>query len=114
MQPGGDCIGCHSGGEGPDFTLAGTVMGDLTDATGCEGVEGVKVHVTDANGSVQTLTTNAAGNFFTTAAIAKPYTIELEYMGDTRAMGSAQSSGDCVSCHTASGNGGAPGRVIAP
>lgn len=114
MQPGGDCIGCHTSGEGPRFTLAGTVMGDYDDATGCNGIDGVQVHVTDANGTVRTLTTNAAGNFFSTAAIAMPYTIELEYMGSARAMGAPQSTGDCVSCHTASGSGGAPGRIIAP
>lgn len=114
MKPGGDCISCHASGEGPRFVAAGTVMNDYGDTQGCEGIEGVTVKITDANGQVHTLQTNSSGNFFTSQAIATPYTVELSYMGDTRAMASAQTDTDCASCHTANGENGAPGRILVP
>lgn len=114
MKPGGDCISCHSSGEGPHFTVAGTVMNDYVDAIGCEGIEGVTVTLTDADGGVHTLHTNATGNFYTSEPIPVPYTAELSYMGDTRSMGSAQTDTNCMSCHTDQGAAGAPGRILAP
>lgn len=115
MYPGSDCVTCHAGSnEAPQYTLAGTVMGDYADQNDCNGVAGVTVHVTDADGVVHDLTTNAAGNFFTNAVYTTPFTIELEYQGRTRPMVTPQSVGNCASCHTAVGIGGAPGRVLAP
>ncbi len=114
MNPGEDCIACHSRGEGPEFTLAGTVMGAYADLDDCNGIQGVTVRVTDADGVVTELATTEAGNFYTRADIAMPYTIELEKDGQTSRMVSAQSDGACASCHTADGAGGAPGRVVAP
>jgi hypothetical protein len=64
MHPGTDCIGCHGAeDEGPQFSVAGTVMGDLADPDDCHGIEGVVVQVTDAEGLVHEMVTNAPGNF---------------------------------------------------
>jgi hypothetical protein len=114
MRPGGDCVGCHASGEGPDFTVAGTVMGDLADADDCFGVEGVTVHVTDADGVTHDVVTNAAGNFFLREDVPTPYSVELELEGRTTAMVTQQSEGSCASCHTEVGENAAPGRAVAP
>jgi mono/diheme cytochrome c family protein len=114
MNPGEDCVACHASGEGPNYTLAGTVMGDYDDPDDCNGVGDVVVRVIDADDNVLELTTNSAGNFYTNDKIAPPYTIELEHNGATSSMASAQSEGGCASCHTAAGAEGAPGRIVAP
>jgi cytochrome c553 len=115
MHPGGDCIGCHAqSGEGPRYSVAGTVMGDLSDADDCYGVEGVTVRVTDANDVTHEVVSNAAGNFFMTEHVPAPYTVELDWEGGTSAMLTPQSVGSCASCHTAEGANAAPGRTVAP
>lgn len=119
MHPGGNCIECHtSRGEGPRFTFAGTVMGGLDDETDCRGVPGVTVEIIDANEAVAvTMTTNVAGNFYSEvplASVALPYTVRLEYEGRERFMGTPQSDGNCMTCHSAAGTGGAPGRILLP
>jgi len=117
MHPGDDCIGCHSSGEGPRFLIAGTVMNDLKDDTNCYGVEGVTVQITDANGKVNELTTNAAGNFYLESrggSLATPFTAKVLRGGKEKAMTAAQSNGACATCHTAGGANGAPGRILPP
>lgn len=114
MNPGEDCIACHASGEGPSFTLAGTVMRAFADPDDCNGVAGVTVRVTDADGKLTELTTNEAGNFYLSDDLAMPYTIELERGGMTSAMAAEQADGACGSCHTAQGEAGAPGRIVAP
>jgi len=118
MHPGGNCIGCHAEeAEGPRFVVAGTVMNDLRDDTDCNGVAGVTVEITGADGQVVTLTTNAAGNFFlreSQGTVAMPYTAKLSYQGRERVMNTPQPSGACAACHSAKGADGAPGRVLVP
>ncbi len=114
MNPGQDCVDCHASGEGPDYTLAGTVMGDYDDEDDCNGVEDVVVSITDADGNSFSLTSNAAGNFYTNDDIAMPYTVVIEKDGATREMSGEQEDGACNRCHTAGGEEGAPGRVVAP
>lgn len=115
MNPGQDCIACHASGEGPTFTIAGTVMGDFADPDDCNGVEGMIVRITDADGVLIELTSNAAGNFYSTKAVAMPYTAEVEGAdGVIGTMSGEQTSGACGSCHTAEGAEGAPGRVVEP
>jgi mono/diheme cytochrome c family protein len=46
--------------------------------------------------------------------LALPYTAKVVQNGKTRAMGAAQTSGDCNACHTPTGANGAPGRVTIP
>ena len=115
MHPGGDCIGCHSsGGEGPKFAIAGTVMAAMDDDTDCNGESGVTVEITGADGAVLTLPTNAAGNFYSSKSVATPFTALVRKGDAVRAMSAAQSDGNCVTCHTAEGANGAPGRIQAP
>jgi hypothetical protein len=119
MEPGGDCIGCHSSGEGPSFSVAGTVMAALRDDTNCRGVEGVTVRLTGADGGQLDLVTNANGNFFLRAgrgALTFPYHAEVIHNGVTTPMLAARTEGetDCNSCHTAAGANTAPGRIVAP
>jgi hypothetical protein len=121
MHPGRSCIDCHAQGEGPKFLLAGTVFTQLTEPDDCYGVQGVTVTITDAKKQVITLTSNASGNFFyggrgpnRDAAVTFPISVKLTFKGKTRVMESQQSIGTCNACHTAKGENGAPGRIIAP
>ena len=117
MHPGGTCIECHtSKGEGPRFTLAGTVMAATNDDTDCNGAEGAMVEIKGADGKVITLTTNAAGNFYSESmsALSTPYTAKILKGGKERAMTASQTVGDCNTCHTAAGANGAPGRILLP
>jgi len=56
-QPGEDCLGCHR-----EFTAAGTVYG----ADASQGLAGVTVRIDGTRQQNVTLTTNSAGNFYTT------------------------------------------------
>jgi mono/diheme cytochrome c family protein len=123
MQPGNTCISCHSSeGEGPIFTIAGTVMQTAAEPIECNGTFGAQVIITDSNGATFTLPTNAAGNFAcggggsfgACAGLTPPYHARVVTSAGERAMGSAQTSGDCNGCHTETGAGGAPGRIQAP
>jgi hypothetical protein len=118
MTPGGDCIGCHSRGEGPRFEVAGTVMGASDDAIDCSGVAGVTVHLTGADGALVDLTTNEVGNFFRESGasppLVTPFSVAVERAGKLRPMVRPQSTGNCMTCHTAHGAHGAPGRILAP
>lgn len=114
MNPGASCVACHATGEGPNYAIAGTVMGDYADPDDCNGIAGVIVRLTDADGGVHELTTNDAGNFYKKDGIPLPYTAEIESADGVREMAAAQTDGDCAACHTAEGAGGAPGRILAP
>jgi hypothetical protein len=118
MEPGGDCIGCHASGDGPQFAIAGTVMNALRDDTNCAGVPGVTVRITGADGQSVEMVTNEVGNFYlgSPAAITFPYTAEISRGGVTVPMLTPRASGetDCAGCHTAAGTSLAPGRIVAP
>jgi cytochrome c553 len=115
MNPGEDCIACHKReGEGPDFTVAGTVFPGLMAADDCYGVEGATVIITGADGVEHRMTTNKAGNFFTEKAIKTPYTARVSYQGKERVMLTPQTSGACASCHGQTASAGAPGRIALP
>jgi hypothetical protein len=80
----------------------------------CFGTSGAQVVLHDASGQTITLETNPAGNFYYAGSIAFPIDVEVVHGGATRAMPSPVSDGDCNSCHTASGDQGAPGRILLP
>jgi hypothetical protein len=109
MSPGSDCLSCHTGGDAPRFTAAGTVYpaGDAA-----SGIAGVTVTLTGSGGGqTVTLTTNSAGNFYTSAALTAPIDVVLDGNGGTVTMVN-HNPGDCGSCHAPpAGNGGAPMRV---
>jgi hypothetical protein len=117
MHPGRACIDCHSQSrEGPRFAIAGTVYPTGHEPNDCNAADvgGAQVVITDANGATLTLNANAVGNFYTSHAVALPYRAKVTYMGRTRAMSAAQTSGDCNACHTQDGANNAPGRITAP
>jgi hypothetical protein len=119
MNPGLACISCHAGtgGEAPQFTIAGTVYPTGHEpnlCNGANGTNGARVVIVDAANRTVTLTPNAAGNFTYTGAITTPYTAKVTYQGRERIMPAAQTSGDCNACHTQNGTSGAPGRITLP
>jgi hypothetical protein len=119
MDPGKACISCHAttGGEAPSFTIAGTVYPTAHEpdlCNGANGTNGALVVITGADGKSFSLAPNAAGNFSWTGTLAKPFQAKVTYMGRERDMSTAQTSGDCNSCHTQSGTMSAPGRIILP
>ena len=120
MHPGHACIDCHARSgddDAPRFRYAGTVMADLRDEDDCRGVAGVQVELLDINDAVFAVTTtNAAGNFgIEGGAFTSPFRARLSFQGRQREMFSHQDGdGDCMRCHTAAGENGAPGRIVAP
>ena len=101
---------CHD----TTFTLAGTVYPTLHEPLNCNGKDGVRVVITPASGPAITLTTNAAGNFYSKAHITMPYTAKVVSGGAERRMMTPQSNGNCNSCHTQDGEMQAPGRIRPP
>ena len=115
MHPGRDCIECHDRGEGPSYALAGTVYELPAEADDCFGVADVIIELKGADGATVQVTSNDAGNFTARhLEIEAPYTARLLYEGRERVMTTPQTDFDCASCHTATGNNNAPGRILAP
>jgi hypothetical protein len=132
MAPGEDCLECHGGGasdgnggggdeltttpasrlddDGPRWSAAGTVYpsaGSDADA----GLEGARVHLTDANGRSITLRTNQAGNFYTAERLRFPLRVAVTAGGVTKPMEDAVEYGGCNHCHTRPPQDDAPGRL---
>lgn len=125
MAPGRACIACHAHGEGPDFSIAGTVFpsGHVpddclpTDAEAANLAQ-ASVVITGADGQAVTLPVTPNGNFAWSdawsGAVAFPITAKVVYQGKERRMLAPQPSGDCNGCHTEQGRSGAPGRIALP
>ncbi|MBI2393347.1 MAG: hypothetical protein HYV09_27435 [Deltaproteobacteria bacterium] len=115
MNPGMACIQCHSRGEGPTFTLAGTLYAASDEKDRCAGSNAAVVYVQGADGRTQKLVPNGMGNFSSKLSVAMPYTAWVQSAdGKVRRMADPQSNGDCNACHTQHGLNGAPGRVVLP
>lgn len=115
MHPGRDCIGCHSDGEGPRFSVAGTVFDRVDEPDECFGTADVRVELIGADGRTVVMHSNDAGNFdHGRVDLAMPYTARLVYEGRERLMTTPQTELNCASCHAATGLNGAPGRILAP
>jgi mono/diheme cytochrome c family protein len=121
MRPGVPCIDCHAkgiGGErGPSFIFAGTVFLGLHDEDDCFGSTpaGTTVVVTDAVGRVFEVAVRPRGNFFEEEQeVTYPIRAEVRRGGQVLAMKDPVPTGDCNTCHSAEGQDGAPGRIIAP
>ena len=113
MRPGENCLGCHDGkhGEAPAFTVAGTVF-DSASSPADAGAANVTVIITDANSAELRLTTNAAGNFYTSKTLALPLKqVALERGANTAQMISPPPNGGCSGCHNNPPASGAPGRI---
>lgn len=115
MLPGAPCISCHSAGnledddDGRDedddelFSIAGTVFAM---PYGGGGAADVTIRVTDDVGTVVELTSNSAGNFFSSDAIVLPITAEVELAGEVLEMVTPVDSADCNTCHSCGGSRG--------
>jgi len=117
MNPGLACISCHKSGEGPSFNIAGTVYPTGHEPDRCNstvGNAGAKIVIIGADGKQLTLTPNSVGNFSSGNAVKTPYQAKVTYQGRERLMLTAQTSGDCNSCHTQNGSMMAPGRITVP
>lgn len=117
MNPGMACISCHKSGEGPLFSIAGTVYPTGHEPDRCNstvGNAGARIVVIGADGTSLTLTPNGVGNFSSNAAIKMPYKAKVTYQGRERLMLNPQTSGDCNSCHGQNGAMMAPGRITVP
>jgi len=129
MHPGMDCIGCHTAEqEGPEFSVAGTVMLGLHDGDDCNGgypasVTDLRVVVRGLDGTEWPLRVNSAGNFYLDAQVELPYTALVRNLvtGAERHMVGSQVEGSCNACHTANGTGGYAnalnppfGRILSP
>jgi hypothetical protein len=99
MNAGQACLNCHGSRQSPNITLGGTLYGS---ATGGSGVSGATVTVVDNSGKKTTIVTGSSGNFYTTASIAFPATVQISKCPDTASMSSTVTSGDCNSCHNSS------------
>jgi hypothetical protein len=117
MHPGRACISCHAGGNGPSFSVAGTVYptGHEPDDCNASSATGARVTVTDSAGAARSFTANSAGNFYGSAGggwPVFPITATVSFNGKTRSMSTQVPSGDCNLCHTQSGT--AVGQIAAP
>jgi hypothetical protein len=112
MEPGVACNSCHNHA----FTIAGTIYATAHEPNLCngDGASGLRVVITGADGRTLTLTPSSAGDFYSTTAVATPFTAKITNGTASRAMAASQTSGDCNSCHTQNGANGAPGRIMAP
>jgi hypothetical protein len=108
MKPGEDCLasGCHGPGSQPQFTVAGSVF-PSAGAAASAGLANVTVTVKDAAGVEFTLTTNAAGNFFSGVAMALPLTSVYLIRDGKRTDMRGSPQGACASCHKLGSNLGA-------
>ena len=118
MRSGEACISCHRNKDAPVYFFAGTVYPTGHEPDDCAGgLAGATVIITDANNVEHQLTVNATGNFGLEdrgQSVPTPYHARVVWQGRVRAMGAAQTSGDCNLCHTQGGSQGAPGRVTLP
>lgn len=123
MRPGENCLECHGRALLPDepptvsdpqdaraWTIAGTVFPSETAAPG-DGVEGAKVHVTDAGGRAFTLRTNRAGNFYSAEPVRFPLGVRVEHGGVVQEMEDVVPYGGCNGCHRLPPRQEAPGRI---
>lgn len=124
MHPGQACIECHQTRRvrepvAASMRIAGTVFPTGHEPDNCNGAPGTSaggltVEVTDAVGTVVTMTPNSVGNFYSSTAVTFPITARVISPVATRAMMGSVMSGDCNGCHTQSGDMMAPGRITIP
>jgi hypothetical protein len=105
MQPGSNCMSCHTGGDAGRFTAAGTVFAG--GGSNAAGLAGAIVTIVPSTGATVTLTTNSVGNFFTSARLTPPLAIAVSSGGYVNTMSGTASSGACGSCHRPAGTAAA-------
>jgi hypothetical protein len=116
---GDDCLSCHRpGGKAAKalFTLGGTAY-RTADEEATDGLGGVRLLLTGADGRRLELRANERGNFWSREPVAFPVAVEVWREGvDARRTvpGGPCSAGTCNGCHARPPKGGAPGRIYAP
>jgi hypothetical protein len=113
-RPGQPCLLCHDGkfGDAREFSVAGTVF---ENAGSKQGMSGVTVTLTDADGKKGTMRTNTAGNFY--AAPSEwtpryPVKVALSFGDKTVQMTShVGRDGSCAGCHFDPQGPDTPGHV---
>lgn len=124
MQPGQDCMKCHTAGgaaAGHQFTVAGTVF-PTTQSSPDAGVQDVEVLIVDSVGTKLTLLTNEAGNFYTSEVLKAPVRIDIQQGNHRMRMVEAPPSPDgglgtpisCNLCHTSPTPAVAPVKNFSP
>lgn len=116
MRPGSNCLRCHSpGGEasGRVFSVGGTIF-TAADSSACDGVEGVSIKVTDAQGKTVSMLSNGVGNFWSTTPLTPPLSMVADYQGRTVTMPVTAPTGGCALCHSWPDPTSASGRIRAP
>lgn len=120
MNPGEACQACHqSRGRGPLDGFMGTVYPTLHELPFCKATSvpaGLTVEILTLGGAVQTVipvSQFSNGNFRGgTFGVPSPYRARVKVNGViVGEMRTAQTSGDCNSCHTSAGTQAAPGRI---
>lgn len=118
MNPGKACIACHLEKQGKaKIALGGTVYPTVREPDLCYGAagSGAVVVITDASGREYRLDVGPTGNFaIRSGAIETPYSAKVVVGTNVREMKKKQTSTDCNSCHTETGENGAPGRIMLP
>lgn len=121
-RPGQPCILCHDGalGDPQRFIVAGTIF--QTSGSNVAAV-GATVTLTDANGSVIQVQTNAAGNFYLTPDQYDPVVPIQVVVNDSSGVSAKMqtvvagnlavepNSGSCASCHFDPAGPASPGHV---
>ena len=118
MRAGENCLDCHGSGTGLEqgraWSVAGTVFDSFSSGPD-EGVGGAEVRLTDNNGSEVSLTSNAAGNFYTAEPLSFPLQRAcVERNGEVFCMRREVPDGSCNRCHNIPPMWAAPGRVRSP
>jgi hypothetical protein len=115
-RPGQPCLLCHDGalGDPEEFSVAGTVF--VTADERAPAIE-AEVHITAADQTKKTFSTNAAGNFYVTSGQWKPVfplQVSVEYAGQSVDMDSMVGrDGSCAACHVDPAAADSPGHVYA-
>jgi hypothetical protein len=131
MAPGFACISCHSGqnfaGQNPGglsaprdiYDYMGTVFVSRHDKDLCLPTAAIdaRVEIYDLSGKVvTTMQVLPSGNFggLASGTIPSKYRAKVITADGSRMMTTAQSNGDCNTCHTVAGTTDAPGRIFLP
>jgi hypothetical protein len=110
--PGSNCLSCHTPGNLPNgddpaliFHVAGTAHADLL---GKEPLVGASVRVTGADGVIVAMTTDEAGNFWSTEAVVFPIRAKIYAHPSEIEMPITQPIASCNACHRCGGAAGGP------
>lgn len=99
MSPGEDCLSCHSGGEAPTWSFAGTIF-TSPEAAASDGRQGITVTVEDRNGKRVSVRSNEAGNFYSAEKLVPPFRAWVSLGGRISEMEDTFEYGSCNACHT--------------